>query len=490
MSHNTRQKQYPLRSRANIPQNIQVIPEDRVLPEMAMLNAQDPLYQALTNGLVNINDAMADIQNGQAAANQTVEGLNGQMDHLHNFTVQTNNTLARLQGDIHQQRRTNSQLLLPKPFGGSISENPTKFLRSVNQYAVYMGLDNPAKCHLMPMILTSRAKNWYDSLLPDTQNDWDALQTQLEAKYGAAAVGLLRKNQLLNRQQGEGESIEAYTTDLIARLDMTAAPEPEKLEIYIRGLSPYYRAYVLDRGAQTIEQAETQALKAESLRVLQRDEIIRTTLDIQSRLAQTQKANETPHIPSTTYPNTGTRPKQTQDSDQIQYLQHTVQALETQVSKMASSNQTALSRQNQDSVTTSEIRELKDSIKAMESRLRDLQLQPPSQGPTNTHPSNSGPKRPVECFNCGANHFVKDCPQNRRQQASRAQNSDPICFKCGGRHYTNACMVPIIPPVPTCSFCGIKGHKYHECRKRLNQNQGQWYQGRGQPRRTPNQGNY
>ena len=73
------------------------------------------------------------------------------------------------------------------------------------------------------------------------------------AKYGPDALNLLQESQLLDRQQGANEFVDTYSVDTLNRLHMTALPQAEKLKIYLKGLQPYYRVQVLEKGADTLE---------------------------------------------------------------------------------------------------------------------------------------------------------------------------------------------------------------------------------------------
>ena len=116
-------------------------------------------------------------------------------------------------------------------------------------------------------------------------DNWANLSAAFLRKYGPAALNLLQESQLLDRQQGPNESVEAYSLDMLNRLEMTALPQNEKLKVYIKGLQPYFRGQVLDKGADTLDRAESLAKQAESLRSLQQEDLVKTFVALQAQLS-------------------------------------------------------------------------------------------------------------------------------------------------------------------------------------------------------------
>ncbi len=182
-------------------------------------------------------------------------------------------------------------------------------------------------------------------------------------KYGLAALNLLQESQLLDCQQGPNESVESYSVDMLNRLDMTALPQAEKLKIYLKGLQPYYRVQVLDKGADTLETAESLAKQAESLRSFQQEDLVKTFVMFQ---AQHGAGNAPSHLP------------------QVNKVEGPL-SFSTQVQTLA------------------------DQMQLLQGQMQKMQLQPPSA----TAPArNRGNRLPLQCFTCREpNYFARDCPK-------------------------------------------------------------------------------
>ena len=84
--------------------------------------------EALRNGLMNIDNAMA--------------GVNQQVAGLANFRAQTDQQLQNITANLTHQSRLQSAVLLPSPFSGHTGQNAQRFIDEINQYADYTAADN------------------------------------------------------------------------------------------------------------------------------------------------------------------------------------------------------------------------------------------------------------------------------------------------------------------------------------------------------------
>ncbi len=184
-----------------------------------MNNHQTPAaverMEALRNGLVNLDNAMA--------------GVHQQVADLANFMAQTDQHLQDVRQRLTLQHRLQSATLLPNTFCGNTGQSTQRILENVNHYAEYTAIDDLGKYRLFPLILRNMIANWF-AALP-------------EAKVWPAALILLQEpasSSIVNRDLTE--SIEAYSVDMRNRLDMTGLlPKAENLKIYTKGLQPYLR---------------------------------------------------------------------------------------------------------------------------------------------------------------------------------------------------------------------------------------------------------
>mmetsp|Transcript_102672 Transcript_102672/g.209135 ORF Transcript_102672/g.209135 Transcript_102672/m.209135 type:complete len:89 (-) Transcript_102672:97-363(-) len=46
----------------------------------------------------------------------------------------------------------------------------------------------------------------------------------------------------------------------------------------------------------------------------------------------------------------------------------------------------------------------------------------------------------VQCFNCGGDHYARDCPEGDSKGKGKGKSKGPIeCFNCGGDHFARDC---------------------------------------------------
>jgi hypothetical protein len=296
---------YPLRNRAreegsnlgeapeleDIEQEIleENIPEmvDQVPNQNAAGNAQ---YIDLQHALDNIGGRIEAMRTNQVGADEVMRAINNEMGNMRDFTRNTDQALETIR---NQQRQITPMNFIPPQFGGTIKENITKFIARLEQYAQFTAIDNQAKTRMLPMLLNGRARTWHENLDQHVRGDWQAVQAAFITKYGPAALGQLREAELLDREQQHNESIDKYTQDMIQRLEMTEMPQRDQVKCYIKGLQPFSKAYCLERNPLTIDQAETLALRAESLRQLHQREIVDTSVRVHNMLNTKPTQQET-----------------------------------------------------------------------------------------------------------------------------------------------------------------------------------------------------
>lgn len=322
------------------------------------------------------------------------------------------------------------------------------------------------------MLLTGRARAWYETLDIAVKQDWNLMQAALTGKYGPQALGQLREAQILDREQKANENIETYSHDMMSRLEMVDLPQAEKVKAYIRGLQPYFRAYCLERAPATLDEADALAMKAESLRQLQQQEILNTSVRVHQVLANSDKTQASQATQQ------GATPSQNWEID---HIAKTLAQIQEKLSK----------DKPEQTPKDSPLGQIKKSIDSIQASLQTAQpdhQHPPQRGDNSRRQSD--PRR-LNCYSCGKNHYASNCPNNQGYRSGNRDMNTPRCQSCGGRHYTNACTVPPRQNVPTCYYCGIRGHVQRDCRKRMRQQPPPPSQHRRQEGNPPphNQGN-
>lgn len=436
------QAPYALRSKASNPtpqitkeNNMPLDAEAPAEKYNTALNPEDPQYIALLNGITNLATIVNNMDKKHDSSNKIVDELQGRMTNFKDFAQNTDSSLQY----IKQKQAVMPSISAIPSFSGTITENVTRFVTRLDQYASFSGLDDTGKTKLLPLALTSRAKIWYEAQPGETRNKWENITKAMKEKYGPQSIGMIEESKLLERKQGPSESVQSYSTDMFARLDLLDLTDTQKVKIYIRGLQPYYHFFTVMKEVNSLEEAEKLALQAESVRGIQKQEQYESSLEVQKLLAlQTKAQPESSDLTSvkeaiqsltSRFQSAQTK---TQKSD-LETMTEAIRSLESKISK------------HETEKPKSEMEELKCTMAALSQKI-DSSGKPPFQ---------------KSCYNCGQNHLAKHCPLN-----TRTQRSAPICQNCHGDHHTNTCSIPPQQPLLICNYCGIPGHRYQDCRKR------------------------
>lgn len=178
-------------------------------------------------------------------------------------------------------RKPTNTALMPQAFGGTLQEDATEFLQKLSSYAQYQGLQDHEKAHLLGCLCQRRAHDWYSQLPTATQKDWKVLELAFKDKFGAGSRDYLHIQSLLQRKQQTGESVNAYTTDMVSRMKLAGLSDPERWRTYVGGLLRPIQAKVLPRGPTSLDEAEKFALQAEQVYKLEREDQLTMMLQFQ-----------------------------------------------------------------------------------------------------------------------------------------------------------------------------------------------------------------
>ncbi len=242
---------------ATLPRRLPALPENRPLSPPVIMDIQQVAHEgieALWNRLVNLDNAVTGV-------NEKVAGLQ----------------LQAITANLTHQHWLQTAALLPSPFSGT--RTPNDFSTKLTNMLTIWQPTPPVNATCSPCCYRTGPPIGITDLPAATKANWAGLmQAFLQkygpdgwirlivgfqplmvisptAKYGPDALNLLQESQLLDRQQGANEFVDTYSVDTLNRLHMTALPQAEKLKIYLKGLQPYYRVQVLEKGADTLETA-------------------------------------------------------------------------------------------------------------------------------------------------------------------------------------------------------------------------------------------
>ena len=152
----------------------------------------------------------------------------------------------------------------PPIFHGTNDENFERFTREVERFAAAVGWNDQQVARNVPFMFKGRALQVYDTVPDNVKQSWALLLTHLQNVHPFMRNRQAYAFDSLNRMQNEGESVAAYTHDMLNIFaDARIQDEDMKVWIYKKGLLPTYRPYVLLQDARTLQDAERDALKAE-----------------------------------------------------------------------------------------------------------------------------------------------------------------------------------------------------------------------------------
>ena len=172
---------------------------------------------------------------------------------------------------VNRGRYTTS--LMPSPFTGSSLTNAEAWLDRFAKFSDLQGHNNQDRLATFRLLMAARAETWFDGLPNATKQNWNALAAAFEEKFvNPPGLAFTRETEILARHQLESESVEKYATDILRRCAQLHKGPLETKNIFVRGLRPDIRRYILLQGADTVTQAEELARIFESTALLDKSD--------------------------------------------------------------------------------------------------------------------------------------------------------------------------------------------------------------------------
>lgn len=305
--------------------------------------------------------------------------------------------LQVLQEALNGQRTdTTATTLQPTPFKGDRYDNVITWLEHYDQYATFVGWTECRKRECLPLLLKEKASRWYKELNPENRLNWGEIRERMIQHFGPQNRNFLEETELMERKQGQSETVHSYAMDMAKRLELLGIVEPQKWKAFVTGLRTDIKIYVLERAPANFAQAEQHALQKESInRISKADndtiklEILREDNKvIQQTLTALVKQSHTANQPM--------QPYQPQDPPRTQYNQQ--DPPRTPYQQQDSPRTQAPARQQYDQRTRND-RKYQGNRQQMN-------------------------RAPLTCFRCGSDqHLIKQCDQRPTQS--------PVCWHCG-----------------------------------------------------------
>ena len=130
-------------------------------------------------------------------------------------------------------------------FNGADEHDPVTWLQAIDELFDATKVDKNDRRRLLPMYFGDDVKKWYRS--EEQNSEYDEFKKQFIDTFTSSTHKLKISTKLMNRRQGNNESVQSYYYDILAlcaRLNPTMQEE-EKILYLLRGLKPSMQQHVI-----------------------------------------------------------------------------------------------------------------------------------------------------------------------------------------------------------------------------------------------------
>ncbi len=145
--------------------------------------------------------------------------------------------------------------LKPSSFTGDVSEDPELWLEKFEAWRQLSRLSDSDTPHVFRLMLDGRAVQWYKSLTEGDRKSRKTLYEKFLTHFKSAQQPWIWEKKLFERVMGEGENLENYITDIEQKCSKLDKPDPEKMRVFVRGLLPHLRTFVIQQQPKTCQEA-------------------------------------------------------------------------------------------------------------------------------------------------------------------------------------------------------------------------------------------
>ena len=152
-------------------------------------------------------------------------------------------TLARTQQHAHSSNPLRGHKI--PSFDGSNTSDFLTWKDQVLSVFDYLQWDNDQRAQYLPVILTKRAKQHYESLPQHVRDDFSSCLASLEATFSLLNKPLIIRSALLRKSQGTTETVSTYTDRMMETFrQLNMSDQSQMLSEYVSGLRPHIQADV------------------------------------------------------------------------------------------------------------------------------------------------------------------------------------------------------------------------------------------------------
>jgi hypothetical protein len=149
-------------------------------------------------------------------------------------------------------------------FTGADEQDPVTWLQTIDELFDATKVDNNDRRRFLPMYFGEDVKKWYRS--EDQNSEYDEFKKQFISTFTSSTHKLKISTKLMNRRQGNNESVQSYYYDILAlcaRLN-PEMQEEEKILYLLRGLRPSMQQHVIMSDPKKCKDLFEQAKRAEA----------------------------------------------------------------------------------------------------------------------------------------------------------------------------------------------------------------------------------
>lgn len=278
-------------------------------------------------------------------------------------------------------------------YSGDSKDDLDSFISRFNDFSKLKDFNNEKSILALNACIQGHARIFLDTILAENKNSLVKIQQLLKENFEGPSWEWAMESQLLNRKQQQSESLDSYVADIMLRCRQLKKSDKEMLSVFLRGLLPSLRAFVMSKQPVTFKDA----LDAARLGVA---------------VEGTCRLNEA----------TSTKVNVIQSREKVQ-LQTSVDTLTNLVSHMASrldrlEQLPSVSPQLWNKGPQSWDGNSQSGTKGPQSRVKSSQFR--DEGPRVRSPGEQGQyQRTMICWRCGFNgHRQKNCYANRHKNGS------------------------------------------------------------------------
>ena len=189
----------------------------------------------------------------------------------------------------------NTNLFKSLSFTGSSKEDARSFIEKFLAHADLYKWSEDKKLQDFRKAISDLAEIWYRVLPTATKSSWDSLLTAFNKKFRNEKDKWILEGTLHTRQQLPGESVELFTGKMRKPFCKLDKSKSDKLTLFVHGLRPELRSFVLGKNPKTVDEAESAARLYESVGVIntQRQQPASSTTEALASMKETIKALET-----------------------------------------------------------------------------------------------------------------------------------------------------------------------------------------------------